>query len=290
VALRGGIDNLGWPNVIKPNILTYYCPLLHIVLLPALLSDIPDRLEGLWAHNSGHNLAVSSSSTQTSPQEWQRSTAEESQEYLSHPFPPELCAMISKFPDGFRELSLKCALRPSVIRLLSRVNDWITDTSVKARDELEICRARYISRCTELLARENLNVAERMVCNGLITPSMNVISMNAVRGVRGDSNAWYNRHSELEAKRLLGLTTDDGLEKDCFMWVAIAVAASVEEGAARDDMRIQLFEHVLEKCEEAHDWKILRMRLTKFFWNEACEVEWHACWKDVMQRRLGGLG
>jgi hypothetical protein len=213
----------------------------------------------------------------------------ELQEYPSHPFPPDLCAMISKFPEGFRELSLSCALRPSVIQLLNRVNDWIIDTSMEARNDSEVCRARHVSWCTELLVRENLNVAERMVCNGLVTPSMNMASINAVGKGRGDSVMWYKRLSELEAKKLSQLSVDDGLEKDCLMWVATALAASVEEGAAREDVRMKLFEDVFETCKEVQDWEVLRKHLMKFFWNEACEVEWHACWKDIMQRRLEGL-
>ncbi|KIW86742.1 uncharacterized protein Z519_12655 [Cladophialophora bantiana CBS 173.52] len=266
VEMRGGVDYLGWDGFLK-NAIT--------------------GLESLWAYHENKKLIISTTEASIKLQ------------YPSHPFPPDLCALIAKLPDGFREVALSGRLCVHIITLLSGISEWVDQLQSprkKAVLPLGDPNGTYLKQthvCLELVPLRGLNTLERVLCSALAAITTETFNKSK------QQNPVHRRLIESLSEMLCRYNLRD-LPPECTTWMALVIAGPVFPPAERaagkatalstgqpQTPRTILLDRILESSTSARNWKWVKKSVAKFFWSEDLLETWRQTWELGVLRYIG---
>lgn len=273
VAARGGIDEVGWQAISKPSY---------------------DALQTAWTVIS----ARISKSRETSPMSPSYpDKVIQIPDYPKHPFNPKLCATIAKLPEGLSEIALKRVLSLPVIESLAKTAQWTKDVERSHLLPDRTAKPPTVNRNQaddffSILDTMELNTTETLVCLGVLAHCISTYNNERTKLLD-------QRRLDLHLRKLrLNLrlwtygekaTSPEEVEKDCLIWSAMAIAATSGKGPGHNNQEAySIFIRVMDEYQFARSWKTLRVKLSRFFWNETCETKWFACWREIMNERFGG--
>ncbi|KIX06294.1 uncharacterized protein Z518_04269 [Rhinocladiella mackenziei CBS 650.93] len=259
VEMRGGVDNLGWDGFLKTSIVS---------------------LESLWAYHENKKLNIA-------PTE-----AKIKLEYPRHPFPPDLCALIAKLPEGFGELSLVGVFSFQMIKILSRMSEWINQLQHGRQEgalRLGDPDGTYFKQahsCLELIGLPSLSLLEKILCCALVACALETYNK------KPQQNPVHRRLLE-SLTEMLNRYNLDPLDKECSMWMALVIAGPSslpkEDGADYDRLaysRNILLDQMIEKSVSSRNWEWVKHSVQKFFWDQQLLERWHDTWELRLMRYL----
>ncbi|KAK5055203.1 hypothetical protein LTR84_012952 [Exophiala bonariae] len=263
VALRGGLDQLGWPMVLKPNVV---------------------GLEVFWAYMSQNqeNLTILQQSGQLIP-------ARSEDLDLTCPYNREPITdfgeMISALPPGLRELTSDYRLSVPVITLLHRVitrEAQINQVeSVKGVREVNATNLQEAEYCARLLAFTDLTTVERACCIGVFTSLLGCtrserFSPLYVQQIQHHSQellSWQGKFADLDLA-------------ECFLWVSLGLVATMFPscktsqlpGTMETDPRYML----LMAIAQSHQnwlWEEVKVVIQRFSWSTLRLESYQTAWQ-----------
>ncbi|KIV81687.1 hypothetical protein PV11_03857 [Exophiala sideris] len=255
VDLRGGLDNLGWPLILRPYLL---------------------GLERFWAYMSKHSQTL------------QGSIAQRHNVSLlepSHHTPvANFTEMISVLPPGFRTMALNNRLSEPVLTLIHRItteaehiiqiNPSYGSSTVNATNMQEA------EHCAQLLTSTDLTFIDRASCIGLL-----VVIMDSSRTER--FSGYYDQQLQMHAEeiRLSNEIFQDADLSDFYLWVALDIVGTMvppRRSALPEnyqaDTRFTLLLAVLRKYGHL-SWEEVLAVLKRFFFTARCIESWHNSWE-----------
>ncbi|KIX95828.1 uncharacterized protein Z520_08536 [Fonsecaea multimorphosa CBS 102226] len=258
IEMRGGVDYLGWDGFLKNSII---------------------GLESLWAYHEKKKLLISSTEARINLQ------------YPKHPFPPNLCTLIAKLPDGFREVALSGSLCVQIITILSRVSEWVRQLQGPRKKgilPLGDPNGRYMKQtqaCLELVPLRGLNTVERVLCSALAAVTVETFSKLK------EQNPVHRRMLETLSEMLATYNLRD-LPPECATWMALVIAGpaqpstegttskatSTNKGQPHNPRNI-LLDRMIEDSSSARNWKWVNNSVKKFFWSEDLLETWRQTWE-----------
>lgn len=283
VALRGGLDVVGWPLLAKP------C-LLGLEAFWAYISHQP-HLMGSYAATPSASGAVIDDEPEASPPLREEPTFVEED-------------LLSKLPVGFRVLAEQGRISAPLAKLICEVAEFdltlqhdsptpfvhqagvLKFSNFKTRDGREITVASNLQACEQLaglLARSGISAVEKACCIGLF--------INLLCSTRSEQlSPLYFTQLQHHAGELLDMPLDDNDEdpaaRDLLAWTNLNVASTmVPPGISdlpndyRSDLRFALAAKTYDFFSATCDWDDMVVVLRRFIWSEACV----AAWKDVWE-------
>ncbi|KAK4937473.1 hypothetical protein LTR10_021925 [Elasticomyces elasticus] len=255
VDLRGGLDNLGWPLILRPYLL---------------------GLERFWAYMSKHSQTLQASIAQGH----NVSLLE-----LSHHTPiANFADMISVLPPGFRTMALNNRLSQPVLTLLHRItteaehiiqiNPSYGSSTVNATNMQEA------EHCAQLLTSSDLTFIDRASCIGLL-----VVIMDSSRTER--FSGYYDQQLQMHAEeiRLSNEVFQDADLSDFYLWVALDIVGTMVPPRRpalpenyQADTRFTLLLAVLQNYGDL-SWEEVLTVLKRFFFTARCVESWHNSWE-----------
>ncbi|OQV07571.1 Fungal specific transcription factor domain-containing protein isoform 2 [Cladophialophora immunda] len=258
VEMRGGVDYLGWDGFLKNSI---------------------TGLESLWAYHENKKLRISTTEASIKLQ------------YPRHPFPPDLCTLIAKLPDGFREVALSGSLCVQIITMLSYVSEWVKQLQGPRKKgvlPLGDPNGTYMKQtqtCLELVPLRGLNTLERVLCSATAAVTTETFRKSK------QQNPVHRRLVESLSEMLARYNLRD-LPPECTIWMALVIAGPphpATEGATSKatsannnqphSPRNILLDRILEDSSSARNWKWVKKSITKFFWSEDLVETWRQTWE-----------
>jgi hypothetical protein len=218
-------------------------------------------------------------------------------DYPEHPFNPNLCATIAKLPEGVSEIALKRVLSLPVIESLAKTAKWTKDMEKSRQTSDQTAKPATVNRNQAddffgILDTMELNTTETLICLGVLAHCISTYN-------NAKTQSLDQRRLDMHLRKLrLNLrlwtygekaTGPEDVEKDCLVWSAMVIAATSGKGDGHDNQEgWSIFVRVMDEYEFARSWRMLKIKLAKFFWNETCEAKWFACWSEIMNTRYGG--
>jgi Fungal specific transcription factor domain len=202
--------------------------------------------------------------------------------YPSHPYPPNICLIISKLPIGFQEDSLASLLSTQVLKFLEEISEWTTRYNLaicenRTRDQsvYSLAGMRLANHGAVILGSCNLKPKERLLCIGLLTYIVSFDGQQA-RHQRGLEDHMAD----------LKHTSHGLLLSKCWLltWIAMIVAAAKDSMAVPLTNRWLLIDLLVDEGEH-REWRDLQQILHKFFWNESLDTRWESCWRIALERK-----
>ncbi|KIW69955.1 hypothetical protein PV04_02267 [Phialophora macrospora] len=261
VALRGGVDQLGWPTILKPYLI---------------------GMESFWAYMAKNNT-----------KELLHSIPSPSYLDLQHPYHrypvAGLDELISPLPAGFRALALHYRLSVPVMTLVNRVV-----TSSRYINQVEgrfgavspgppnAANMQETEYAVRLLACTDLTLVERSVCIGMLTSIL-----DRTRTER--FSPLYIQHMRYHAEELcLWQDMFEDRDRDLaefYLWVAIDIAGTMMPPKIpflprdyKEDARFRLLMVVMQKYGHL-GWTQALAILEKFIAEPRGVESWHNSWK-----------
>lgn len=266
VAARGGIDEVGWQAITKPNF---------------------EALQTAWTVISARTQKARETSPDAPPNK-----VIQIPEYPKHPFNPQLCAMIAKLPHGVSEIALKRVLSMPVLEVLAQTAEWTKEMerrSPQTRDVTAISR-HQAEEYFDMLNTIELNTNETLLCLGVLAHCISTYTNAAISPVDQRRLDLHVRKLRLNLKLWTygdKATGPVDVENDCLIWSALVIAATTGQGDGHENQEAwSIFVRVMDEYDFARDWKLLKRRISKFFWNDTCETKWFLTWQTVMRTRF----
>lgn len=169
--------------------------------------------------------------------------------YPTHPFSPDLCAVISKLPHGFSELALTGTLSVQLIHRLEVSRSAIVHLMATATNE-------DADHDWQTLLH-NSEPFERMVWLTLLVSHLRSSTYEANCKALAEAVldcASFSRHGRAEAEWLL--------------WASLILIAAPDPDRVVVEERQQVINMVTENYEEASSWDRLEAVAQKFLWND----------------------
>ena len=270
VAARGGIDNVGWQVITKPSY---------------------EALQTAWTVISARTQKLRETSPDSPPDK-----VIQVPDYPRHPFNPQLCTTISRLPQGLSEVALKRVLSLPVIESLARTAKWTKEMELSRRTIPETVFKSAINRAHaedyfDMLATMELNTTETLLCLGVLSHCISTYSDTEITPLDRRRLDLHVRKLRLHLKLWTygdKATGPEDVEHDCLVWSAMVIAATAGRGEGHNNQEAwSILVRIIDEYEFARKWEVLKQKLSKFFWNDTCDANWFACWKDIMNTRFG---
>ena len=206
--------------------------------------------------------------------------------YPDHPFLPDLCSVLTRYPVGIRELALNRNMSTQVLGFIKEASVWTNDYHATVSDEKQWMRyhtrgTKLVTDLTAILGRYDLLPCERVFCVGLFAY---IISSDGrahpARLPRGLACHLVNVHNLLLSIR----TCSDSL-----LWTAVVVAASVDgipSDINYDFLLARLIATRLLGEGRKIEWSRVNKIMRKFFWNAPMEKRGRAAWKRAWKKHM----
>lgn len=188
--------------------------------------------------------------------------------YPTHPFDPELCSVIAKFPHGMMDLALSGQLSHQIIVLISRINLWGQEM-VKSLREKDIGRLHHLSHnsrnitlCGEFLQQPSLSLAEKLLILGLLGFCYS----------NDDTRSMYwltKAYLQIRCRYLNSVSIDVSDANEDFMtWVGTVLASMSDTGSEPWNLGLSL----LDARPTPRDWQGNVKICEKFFWIDSMSL------------------
>lgn len=270
VKARGGIDGVGWQAITRPSF---------------------EALQTAWTVISAR-IQNSKETTPDCPPD----KLIQIPDYPKHPFNPQLCATIARLPQGISEIALKRVLSLPVIESLARTAKWTKEMECLRHQTLETTSTTAVNRYQaedyfHMLATIELNTTETLLCLGVLAHCISTYSDMKISALDQRRLDLYVRKLRLDLKLWTygdKATGPEDVEHDCLIWSAMVIAATTGQGDGHENQEAwSIFVRVMDEYEFARDWKLLKRKISKFFWNDTCEAKWFLTWLYIMRTRFG---
>jgi len=248
VKVRGGLKSSSpWEQLIKHNVLAYEA-LWSFLVDPATLATV----------NTHSGPMVEKAELPI---------------YMTHPFKPEVCEMLSKLPQGFCDVGLNGIFSLQMIRLLHDLGAQRAHLSAgKARGETEtnsLCKLRTMLTDFHRLATLHTTPTEHFLCYGLIAycyllrfiyfqERPNALDEKAIGALFGSATA-TNTGEELGT---------EAVDRRCFLWTVMLIGAVLQHTEKIPSGWHSVMDQLLDRYHEARDWDMLEQELRLCFWDD----------------------
>ncbi|KIW68798.1 hypothetical protein PV04_04719 [Phialophora macrospora] len=220
--------------------------------------------------------------------------------YPGHPFPPDLCAVIARLPEGFGEVALSRGMAVELISFLVKLTElitWIatlenaggqsttagTAASARAsepapsRPDMTIQRAIYDLQC--LLALP-LTPPEGQMVRALLAFCLHLYNemtfhIPLARPLRPLLEVFTAHHTELPRPPWL---------QRCLYWCAMVVAGAWDTQIDASPERHVVLDRLAARLPEARSWADTEALMRKFLWVDRLADEWEVCWRAAAFR------
>ncbi|KAI1608489.1 hypothetical protein EDD36DRAFT_448313 [Exophiala viscosa] len=262
VELRGGLDQLGWPLVLKPYLL---------------------GLERFWAYMSKHSQ--------------QRDTLTAQRHNAIPPMPSDrppianLEEIASILPPGFRTMAMNNRLSEPVLMLIHRVvtqGEHILQISPSyGSSSINATNMQEAEHCARLLTDSDVTFIDRASCIGLL-----VVIMDSSRTER--LSGYYDQQLQMHAEeiRVSQEMFQDADQSDLYLWVALDTVGTMVPPRRpalpenyEADARFELLLAVVQQYRHL-SWDEVLTVLKKFFFTARCIESWYNSWTLAL-RHLG---
>ncbi|KIX08411.1 uncharacterized protein Z518_03067 [Rhinocladiella mackenziei CBS 650.93] len=221
--------------------------------------------ESLWSFL----FAADSMSDDTPRQSGQLVQNAELPIYMTHPFKPEVCEMLSKLPQGFCDIGLTGVLSLQMIRLLSELTSLIARFSVPFMEEhVEMTSRPKMQTTLEDLHRLSTlqtTQTERFLSHGLVA------FCYLLRFIHFQDKLTGFYETALKALTTVALRqtpTHRAPDRRCHLWANMMIATALQNGQHPPPAWKSVMQQFLDKYYEARQWKKLEKELKTFFWGE----------------------
>ena len=283
VDLRGGVESLGWPNLLKPALVA---------------------LETFWGYISHQpHLLLQDQTTITS---MPAPMIDISTEPLSADAVPTVEEMLPQLPAGFRPLAEQRRLGRNLLHLIHQISDYDLSlqhtvptflnhsdgvrkfTNFKTPDHRDVTVASSLHFCEQLanhLATSDINLLEKVFCIGAF-----IVLLGSAR-TEQLSPIYFTQLQHHTGELLeIALDADDSAAADLLAWTIFNVAStmvpptlSALPDGYRDDLRFALTVKVVEHFSVTRSWDDMQSALRRFIWSEACVSAWRSVWNLGME-------
>ncbi|KAK5462509.1 hypothetical protein LTS15_002221 [Exophiala xenobiotica] len=203
--------------------------------------------------------------------------------YPGHPFPPDLCKLIAKLPEGFAEVALSRNIAIEFISFLARLAELVhrfalaTDQRMSTpRPEMTMQRAIYDLQCLSALP---LNKIEAQMVRALLAFCLHLFNevsfhIPLARPLRPIIEG-FNEQKEIPRHPWLRL---------CLLWCSMAIASSWDAQIDASPERHAVLDGLIALLEEAKSWESMQEMMGKFFWHGRLTDHWEVCWRAAFFR------
>ena len=273
VALRGGLENLGWPMLLKPSLIGLEAFWTYICSQPQLLKE-PITCQPL------------TDSSITCP--FNRCTP-----------PDDMGRVLSELPPGIAVLACQHRLSVPVISLVHRVNmfdSWITHLDfptprITRHGQQHYDRSRLkngklvfnasnlqeLEYAARLLGTPGLTYVERVCCIAML--------IVCISSTRSEQNSAINmEHIQSLADELLKAPLDenDPFATHLYIWVSLNLARTMLPGTATEQM--EAFPMKGGQWDEADKRFKLALRIYDWFESRRVGGEQQVDWEDIAEK------
>lgn len=203
--------------------------------------------------------------------------------YPGHPFPPSLCEVVSKLPEGFSEVALSRSIATELISFLVKLTElvkWMSSTQAERlndrRPGLTLQRAIYDLQCLSVLS---LTIIEGQIVRAILAFCLHVYNETSFRIPLAQPLQplleAFNEHTEIPRHPWL---------QRCLLWSSI-ITASVWDTQIDASPRTHIvLDKILKRLPEAKYWEETKEVMQKFFWVDSLEDQWEICWRAASFR------
>ncbi|KAK5058559.1 hypothetical protein LTR84_010822 [Exophiala bonariae] len=205
--------------------------------------------------------------------------------YPGHPFPPDLCEIVSKLPEGFSEVALSGSIAIELISFLVKLTELVTWMSLSpsqksddSQPELTMQRAIYDLQCLSVLP---LTSTEGQIVRAVLAFCLHVYNEMSYRIPLArplhpllevfDNPAQFPRSPWLQR---------------CLLWSSIVTASAWDTQIDAVPRTHYVLEKSLNQVPEARSWEETKEVMQKFFWVGSLEEQWEICWRAAAFRRF----
>ena len=203
--------------------------------------------------------------------------------YPGHPFPPDLCSVISKLPEGFAEVALSRSIAVEFISFLLKITEltgWISlpeyHRSITPQPGITMQRAIYDLQCFSALP---LNPIEAQIVRAVLAFCLHLYNemsfrIPLARPLRPLLEA-FNGQSDLPRQPWL---------QRCLLWCAMVIASSWDTQIDASPERHVVLDKLATETREAKTWELTEGTMRKFLWYDGLADEWEVCWRATAFR------
>lgn len=266
IKIRGGFKgDTPWDRLLQANVTAYES--LWSFLFAA------DTSSNETIHNAGQILENSELTT-----------------YLSHPFPPDVCEMLAKVPQGFSDLGLTGILSLQIIRLLADFNNLslqLSSSPVEGKFEMALRpKIQGVLEDLHRLATLQTTPTERFLTNGLVAYCYLMRSIYFDEVLTG----FYENALKILAESALKQPPCTRLpDRKCYVWSYMMICTALETSMHPPSEWKSLMQMFLRTYSETNSWKILKRDLETFFWEDTLAQLCKTAYDEGVRRRKEGL-
>ncbi|OAP58440.1 hypothetical protein AYL99_07530 [Fonsecaea erecta] len=188
--------------------------------------------------------------------------------YPEHPFDPELCDVISRFPSGLTDIALSGMLSHQIINLVAHVNSWVQEVNVSLKDSDVYSlhdlsqSSRNVTLCGEFLHKRGLTMAEQLLVLAL---TAFCYSTDSTRAMFYLTNAFL----QLRCKHMRTQYIEVTERNEAFItWVSTMLLATFEPSAQPWFLGLS----ILRARPTLRDWQANVRISENFFWNDGLSL------------------
>lgn len=266
IKIRGGFKaNTPWERLLQANVTAY---------------------ESLWSFL----FAADTTSSETIRKAGQILDKSELTTYLSHPFPPDVCEMLAKVPQGFSDLGLTGVLSLQIIRLLANFTELSTQLlSSPIEGKLEMTLRPKVQGALEDLHRLSTlktTTTERFITNGLVAYCYLMRSIYFDEALTG----FYENALKILTETALKQPPCNRLpDRKCYIWSYMMICTALENSLHPPSDWKSLMQMFLRTYSETNSWKTLKRDLETFFWDDHLAQLCKTAYDEGIRRKKEGL-
>lgn len=203
--------------------------------------------------------------------------------YPGHPFPPDLCAVIAKLPEGFAEAVLSRNIAVEIISFLVKLTElvnWTASSEIERqavpKPDMTMQRAIYDLQCLSTLP---LTSTESQMVRALLAFCLHLYNemsfhIPLARPLRPLLEG-FNEHLDLPRPPWL---------QRCLYWCAIVVASAWDTQIDASPERHVVLDRLTTRLPEARSWEDAEELMRKFLWQDQLADQWEVCWRAAAFR------
>lgn len=218
--------------------------------------------------------------------------------YMAHPFRPEVCALLSKLPQGFCDLGLQGEFSLQMINILSALQDTFsligsapestipvkpessapfTNSATKSQAPEVVELLRDLSR----LATLQTSLTEHILCCGLLAYCYILRHLH----FHDSFGAFYAGTMDVLTQRCLRHSPEtERLDRKCYFWASVMVGTALMHVTCPSDNRFAVFEDLISRYAECQELDLLLSSINQFFWSPELEAMVRKSWEEAMNR------
>ncbi|ETN41203.1 uncharacterized protein HMPREF1541_03138 [Cyphellophora europaea CBS 101466] len=201
--------------------------------------------------------------------------------YCRHPFPPQVCGLIARLPEGYAEMAMQGYLSVETMVTIVSLKDWL-NTDPECRSPAPHRQIGSARRCM-LASKSPLGaMTEEAVCFGLVVTGMRSFHARFARMDHPvlDRIVELGEHFDSQAQ-----SSKPTAERQHIAYITmVAVEASDKCIELQDHVR-KLVDLLIKREKFAASWGGMEKAMKRFFWIDFAASRWKECWTKHLRRR-----